>query len=98
MTKSRRLRAAFLLAGAPLHLRAAGLLGDYRNHGRSEDYYKERQTAAGLPRRNPIYSSMTDLIVTQSVAAIGYSIIYLIIGGGLFGAVVIFCLAKVFRK
>jgi hypothetical protein len=31
-------------------------------------------------------------------AAIGYSIIYMIFGGGLFGAVVIFFVAKLFRK
>lgn len=32
------------------------------------------------------------------VAAIGYSLIYLLFGGGLFGAVVIFVIAKLFRK
>ena len=32
------------------------------------------------------------------VAAIGYSLIYLLFGGGLFGAVVIFFIAKMFRK
>jgi hypothetical protein len=32
------------------------------------------------------------------VAAIGYSIIYLLLGGGFFGAVVIFIIAKMFRK
>jgi hypothetical protein len=31
-------------------------------------------------------------------AAIGYSILYMIFGGGLFGAVVIFVIAKIFRK
>ena len=31
-------------------------------------------------------------------AAIGYSIIYMLFGGGLFGAVVIFVIAKLFRK
>ena len=31
-------------------------------------------------------------------AAIGYSLIYLLGGGGLFGAFVIFCIAKMFRK
>ena len=32
------------------------------------------------------------------LAAIGYSLVYLLAGGGLFGAIVIFIIAKVFRK
>jgi hypothetical protein len=32
------------------------------------------------------------------VAAIGYSIIYMIFGGGILGAIVIFIVAKLFRK
>ena len=32
------------------------------------------------------------------VAAIGYSLIYMLFGGGLFGAIVIFVIAKMFRK
>jgi hypothetical protein len=32
------------------------------------------------------------------VAAIGYSMLYIIFGGGLFGAIVIFIIAKIFRK
>jgi hypothetical protein len=32
------------------------------------------------------------------IAAIGYSLIYLLFGGGLFGAFVIFVIAKMFRK
>ncbi len=31
-------------------------------------------------------------------AAVGYSLIYLLMGGGLFGAVVIFFIAKMFGK
>lgn len=43
---------------------------------------------------------MTALLLTAAplVAAIGYSMIYLIFGGGLVGAVVIFIIAKIFRK
>jgi hypothetical protein len=37
-------------------------------------------------------------ILSQPVAAIGYSLLYLLFGGGLFGAVVIFIIAKIFRK
>jgi hypothetical protein len=32
------------------------------------------------------------------VAAIGYSLLYLLFGGGLFGAVVVYILAKIFGK
>lgn len=33
-----------------------------------------------------------------TLAAIGYSIVYLLAGGGVFGAIVIFIIAKMFRK
>lgn len=38
------------------------------------------------------------LFLTQPVAAIGYSLLYLLFGGGLFGAIIIFIIAKIFRK
>ena len=38
------------------------------------------------------------MLALLPLAAIGYSIIYMIFGGGLFGAVVIFAIAKLFRK
>lgn len=39
------------------------------------------------------------LILAQTpIAAIGYSLIYLLFGGGLFGAFVIFVIAKMFGK
>jgi hypothetical protein len=42
---------------------------------------------------------MNDLaFLLLPIAAIGYSLIYLLFGGGLFGAVVIFFIAKMFRK
>jgi len=41
---------------------------------------------------------MSNLIPLLPFAAIGYSILYMIFGGGLFGAVVIFFVAKIFRK
>jgi hypothetical protein len=41
---------------------------------------------------------MTVMLPLLPIAAIGYSIIYMIFGGGLFGAVVIFIIAKIFRK
>jgi hypothetical protein len=42
---------------------------------------------------------MNDLaLMLLPIAAIGYSLIYLLCGGGLFGAVVIFIVAKMFRK
>jgi hypothetical protein len=41
---------------------------------------------------------MNELMLLQPVAAIGYSLIYLLFGGGIFGAMVIFVIAKMFRK
>ena len=38
------------------------------------------------------------LLPLLPLAAIGYSLIYMLFGGGLFGAVVIFIVAKLFRK
>jgi hypothetical protein len=37
-------------------------------------------------------------ILITPVAAVGYSLVYLLFGGGLFGAVVIFFVAKMFGK
>ena len=41
---------------------------------------------------------ITFLSLLPPVAAIGYSLNYLLLGGGFFGAVVIFIVAKIFRK
>jgi hypothetical protein len=42
---------------------------------------------------------MHDIILAaMPLAAVGYSLIYLLFGGGLFGAVVIFILAKMLGK
>ena len=41
---------------------------------------------------------MIALLIPPLFAAIGYSLIYLLGGGGLFGAIVIFLLFKMFRK
>lgn len=42
---------------------------------------------------------MFDLaLLLPPIAAAGYSLIYLLFGGGLFGAVVIFAIAKMFGK
>jgi len=38
------------------------------------------------------------LALVTPVAAAGWSLLYLLFGGGLFGAVVIFIIAKIFRK
>jgi hypothetical protein len=37
-------------------------------------------------------------ILNPPVAAIGYSLVYVLFGGGLLGAIVIFLVAKMFRK
>lgn len=41
---------------------------------------------------------MSLLAIATPLAAVGYSLLYLLFGGGLFGAVVIFIIAKMFRK
>jgi hypothetical protein len=41
---------------------------------------------------------MIALIIPTMFAAAGYSLIYLLGGGGLFGAIVIFIVAKMFGK
>ena len=41
---------------------------------------------------------ITLLALLPPIAAVGYSIIYLLLGGGVFGAVVIFIVAKIFGK
>ena len=41
---------------------------------------------------------MIALIIQPIVAAVGYSILYLLFGGGIGGAIVIFFVAKMFGK
>ena len=41
---------------------------------------------------------MTALILTSMLGAVGYSILYLILGGGFGGAILIFIIAKMLRK
>lgn len=41
---------------------------------------------------------MEPILQLLPVAAIGYSLLYLVLGGGFFGAVVIFVIAKLFGK
>jgi hypothetical protein len=38
------------------------------------------------------------LLIAPPLAAVGYSILYMIFGGGLLGAIVIFIIAKMFRR
>jgi len=38
------------------------------------------------------------LLILLPVAAIGWSLLYLLLGGGVFGAIVIFLVAKIFRR
>ena len=38
------------------------------------------------------------LIIALPAAAIGYSLVYLLFGGGILGAIVIFIIAKMFRR
>jgi hypothetical protein len=48
---------------------------------------------------HPPVTPMNALLPTLlPVAAIGWSLLYLLFGGGLLGAIVIFIVAKIFRK
>jgi Na+(H+)/acetate symporter ActP len=38
------------------------------------------------------------MLITPIIAAIGYSLLYLLLGGGLGGALLIFLIAKMLRK
>ena len=41
---------------------------------------------------------MDPVIATMTVGAVGYSLLYMLLGGGFFGAVIIFFIAKMFGK
>ena len=41
---------------------------------------------------------MNELMLQPVFAAIGYSFLYLLLGGGVVGAIIIFVVAKLFRK
>ena len=41
---------------------------------------------------------MIPLLAIMPIAAIGYSLVYMLFGGGLFGAVVIFFIAKMLGR
>lgn len=41
---------------------------------------------------------MIALILTPVIAAAGYSLVYLLLGGGLFGAIFIFIIAKMLGR
>ena len=41
---------------------------------------------------------MTMLVLATPIAAIGYSLLYMLFGGGILGAIVIFIIAKMFRR
>jgi hypothetical protein len=56
-----------------------------------------RVSAAGIPLTARF--AMHEIAMTvMPVAAIGYSLLYLLFGGGFFGAVVIFFVAKMLGK
>jgi cation transporter-like permease len=51
-----------------------------------------------LAQRNNQQINMLSLILTPMFGAIGFSLIYLLFGGGLGGAVLIFIIAKMFGR
>ncbi len=61
--------------------------------GRGPYYENGSETLSSKP-----YISMTALILLPVVAAAGYSLLYLLFGGGIGGAVLIFFIAKLLGK
>jgi hypothetical protein len=59
---------------------------------------RDRFAGRRATKPSKIHLLMIAQIVLPMFAAIGYSLIYLLGGGGLFGAFVIFVIAKMFRK
>ena len=76
--------------GQPLHFNAIRIFPSplHGNH---------RKTRAGLSHLYP-FTLMIALLIAPMFAAAGYSAIYLLCGGGLGGAVLIFIVAKMLGK
>jgi hypothetical protein len=58
--------------------------------------HNERTTSRTKTPERP--TPMSLLALAMPVAAVGYSLLYLLFGGGLVGAIVIFIIAKMFRR
>lgn len=54
--------------------------------------------AGFVTKIQPLPSMTTLPLLLPPVAAIGWSLLYLLFGGGLVGAILIFIIAKIFRK
>lgn len=54
--------------------------------------------AGFITKTQPLPSMTTLPMLLPPVAAIGWSLLYMLFGGGLVGAIVIFIIAKIFRK
>jgi hypothetical protein len=59
---------------------------------------RERKLSTKEKQNTKENQNMIALIIQPMFAAAGYSLIYLLGGGGLFGAIVIFIVAKMFGK
>lgn len=70
---------------------------EFRNRrGAGRTIFKDaRSYSSSAPSTLP---AMNTIVEVAPVAAVGYSILYMIFGGGLLGAVVIFIIAKMFGK
>lgn len=56
--------------------------------------------AYGFAHPNPQPTLVMEMLILAAppVAAIGYSLLYMLFGGGILGAIVIFIIAKMFRR
>ena len=60
--------------------------------------YQTEYTQNAAVTFEPVNPMIELAILSTPIAAIGYSLIYLLFGGGIFGAFVIFFIAKIFGK
>ena len=67
---------------------------DKRNHGLAIVH----EAVARLPHHQILSQLMIALIISPMFAAAGYSLVYLLGGGGLIGAILIFVVAKMVGK
>ncbi len=51
-----------------------------------------------MAQARDLYFTLLPLMLILPLAAIGYSLVYMLFGGGLFGAVVIFFIAKMLGR
>jgi hypothetical protein len=92
--------------GIPMHAQVNGKLARYlifssicetRVAGKSIHFAQTLQFKR-VCRSETLWHVLSYQEITMMIAAIGYAILYLLLGGGFGGAVLIFIIAKLFRR